>query len=374
MVRDKETAVPRRIDGWVLAAVCALLGLYVLNLGAGFHGYGLNWVHGTRLTAEPFLLLLYGFTVREPRRTYRAAIRSMALTACAVAAYGLLQQLAGAGRLIAWGYSYSLQVRLLPNGLLRSFGTLDDPFAYAALLLLAFAVTLFGIRRTSSAVPVGIVILLGLAVSYVRTAAVICVALIGLTLLMRKHTVQAFTLLAVSFFAGIILAVAASTHGATESRTVRGASPDIYLTLNGRTTAWKAALGGPLTLPFGRGVGTVGRAAQRAAFSVTQSSTATPTTVHAVDSGYFSTVADVGLVGLTVLLVLFGRLVALAARAARMRAREGWLALGLLTVMLFDALTRDSFAGFPTAFLGLLLVGLALANVPSAEARRGTVR
>jgi hypothetical protein len=29
--------------------------------------------------------------------------------------------------------------------------------------------------------------------------------------------------------------------------------------------------------------------------------------------------------------------------------------------MLLDAVTRDSFTGFPTAFLGMLLVGISLA-------------
>jgi len=39
----------------------------------------------------------------------------------------------------------------------------------------------------------------------------------------------------------------------------------------------------------------------------------------------------------------------------------GWLVLGWLTVMLVDAVTRASFTGFPTAFLGMLFVGLGIA-------------
>ena len=70
-----------------------------------------------------------------------------------------------------------------------------------------------------------------------------------------------------------------------------------------------------------------------------------------------------GFIGLAVLLALFGRLAALAIAGARQRSDAGWVALGLLTTLLLDALARSSFTGFPTAFLGLLLVGVALAAV-----------
>jgi hypothetical protein len=48
-----------------------------------------------------------------------------------------------------------------------------------------------------------------------------------------------------------------------------------------------------------------------------------------------------------------------------------WLALGWLTVLLVDALSRSSLTGFPTAFLALLLVGLALAA--AEQERKGPV-
>ena len=38
--------------------------------------------------------------------------------------------------------------------------------------------------------------------------------------------------------------------------------------------------------------------------------------------------------------------------------------------MLLDAVTRASFTGFPTAFLGLLLVGIALAAADEDERLR----
>jgi hypothetical protein len=38
-----------------------------------------------------------------------------------------------------------------------------------------------------------------------------------------------------------------------------------------------------------------------------------------------------------------------------------------LTVMLLDALTRESLTGFPTAYVGMLVVGLALSAAAAAR-------
>jgi hypothetical protein len=187
---------------------------------------------------------------------------------------------------------------------------------------------------------------------------VIVVALLGLWLARRRHAASAVLLLAAAVVAGIAFMV---TSSATETRTVRS-SPSLYLTLNGRTEVWSVTLAGPASWPFGRGVGVVGTAANRAQAGVVASATPGTNDLGAVDSGYFSTVADTGFVGLAVLLALFGRLVQLAARSARAGSPAGWVALGMLTVALLDALTRDSFTGFPTAYLGMLLTGLALAS------------
>jgi len=43
------------------------------------------------------------------------------------------------------------------------------------------------------------------------------------------------------------------------------------------------------------------------------------------------------------------------------------LAVGFLVVILLDAVTRDSFTGFPTAFLGMLLIGITLAAAHEIE-------
>lgn len=348
-------------DTVVLSAVGLLLTLYVFNLGGalGNEGFGLGWLHGVRLVAEPLLLLLVGLFAAEPRRMLRWAMASLVATAVVIAAYGVLQQILGPAGLAGLGYEYNTHIRWIGNQL-RSFGTLDGPFAYAAFLLLGVVAVLFWLRTGVLAAAAGTLIGVGLLLALVRSSAVIVVALLGLWLARRRYMATAAMLGATAVVGAAAFMV--SSSGATETKTVRS-SPSLYLTLNGRTEVWSVTLEGPSSWPFGRGVGVIGTAADRAAQSgVVASSSAEAEGQGAVDSGYLSTVADTGFVGLAVLLVLLGRLVQLGGRAARRGSRGGWVALGFLTVAMLDALTRDSFTGFPTAYLGMLLVGLALAG------------
>jgi len=70
---------------------------------------------------------------------------------------------------------------------------------------------------------------------------------------------------------------------------------------------------------------------------------------------------SVGVVGVALLAAFFVRVFERARAAARRGERSGWLAMGLLTVTTLDALTRESFTGFPTAYVALLLIGVAWA-------------
>src|SRR5919201_1712130 len=214
-------------DRWVLLAVGLLLGLYVVNVGGG---HGIAWAQGVRLTAEPLLLLIAGLTLANPRRTLRYAAASFVATACVAAAYGLWQQAVGKWALIGYGYSFTSQV--------RSYN---------------------GHRRSSLALGCGGLLLCGLAVSFVRTAALIMVALGGLWLARKGFTSSSVLVMAAAIASsGAILITGA---GATQTTSYQAGSTS--LTLNGRTSAWKTAPGPPSGWPFGRGVGKVGTAALR---------------------------------------------------------------------------------------------------------------
>jgi hypothetical protein len=356
-----------RVDRWVAVLVALLLALYVVNVGGGFHpdSFDIAWLHAVRLVAEPLALLLVGLSVDDPRRTFRWAMSSLIGTGCIVALVGFAQQVLGVDGLLRLGYTYDQLNRF--NDQIRSFGTLDDPFLYAAFLIMGLIGVVFWMRPGYLRIAVGALLLGGIAAGLVRTSIVIVAALVGLLLARRGHLTSALFLGAAALAGGLVLLV--STTSATETKTLQ-AGPSLYLTLNGRTDAWKVALGKPSTWPMGRGVGTVGTAAGRAEKSLIASNRPkTPGTAQAVvDSGYFSVIADVGVVGIAVLFALLARLGTLAAGAARRAQPEGWVALGVLIVLLIDALTRDSLIGFPTAYVGYLMIGLAIASSGGAAA------
>ena len=352
------------VDPLIVACVVALLVLYLVNIGGGFSrgAYDTAWLHGVRLTAEPLLLLLVGLTVERPRRVFQWAMGSLVATSFVVAIYGIVQQILGPSGLVALGYEWDVHIRVVGD-YLRSFGTMDDPFLYAAFLSFGLAGVLFWMRRGPLALLVGVTIAVGIAAGFVRTSALIIVALIGIWLAGQRRPVPAAALLGAAVIGSFAILLSGSS--ATESRTVRAGSggQNVYLTLNGRTEAWSVAVGGPIDWPFGRGVGEVGTAAERATFELSRSNEEVrESKVRAVDSGYFATVADVGFFGLAILLVLLGRLFMAGRTASAMGLTSGTVALAMLVVLALDALTRASFQGFPTAFVGLLIIGVALAS------------
>ena len=64
-------------DRYVGYLVLILLGLYVVDVGGG---HGAAWLQGVRLTGEPLLLLLVGWTLPDPRRNLRYALGALLLT------------------------------------------------------------------------------------------------------------------------------------------------------------------------------------------------------------------------------------------------------------------------------------------------------
>ncbi len=346
------------VDRLLIWLVVGFAGLYVVNLGGSIAGggHGIAWAQGVRLVGEPLILLTAGLALTNPKRTLDVALISLVGTGVAVALYGIYQQYVGDARLVGMGYSYQAQVRLI-GGHLRSFGTLDDPFAYAAFLLLALSAGLWWMRRGPLKTACMSVMALGLVLSYVRSAILITVALLAIWLLRTGRVAVGFSLLAATLAAGVAFLVAVS--GASQTHSVQ-AGPNAYITLNGRTSVWATVFSRPSKVPFGLGVGKVGTAAQRAQFGVVADPSKTTKSAIAVDSGYFATVADVGIVGLILLLMLFTRIIVLGVAATRLTGVAGWLVLGWVIVLMIDAVTRASFTGFPTAFLGMLLVGIGI--------------
>lgn len=367
VVQRSSQGRPQRGDFWVAAAAAVFAALYVVNVGG--LDWNLAWTHGVRLALEPLALLLVGLTLSDSRRTLNWAMVSLVVTAVFVAIVGIAQQVLGEWALYDLGYSFRVQLRTY-NDHLRSFGTLDEPFAYAAFLLLALAALVMWFRLSVYTLAAGGVIMTGLFFSFVRTALVVVLALGALWLARKGYTATSVFLMAVAAVSALVILIVSST--ATETRTVRTGSSS-FLTVNGRTEAWRLFLNDPKVWFLGHGVGKVGTAAERATYKLTQDPQEASRQI-AIDSGYFAAIADVGLLGLAAMLAIFGRLLIRARRFAIRGSPAGWLAIGFTAVLMIDAVTRASFTGFPTAFLALLLTGLALGAVlegdpDSAEAR-----
>src|SRR5207247_10747007 len=131
---------------------------------------------------------------------------------------------------------------------------------------------------------------------------VIYIAPSGRWLARKGYTSSSFLLMVAAIAA--MSSILVTGAGATQTRSYQSANSS--LTLNGRTSAWKAALGSPSAWPFGRGVGKVGTAAYRTTYTLVAGPNARAPS-RAVDSGYLATIADVGLVGVAVLPGLFAR-------------------------------------------------------------------
>lgn len=350
----KANSTPDRVrnDFWLGTLVATITALYLVNLGGRLE-WDLAWAHGVRLVSLPLFLLLVGLTLGS-KRTLDWALASLVATGCFVALVGLAQQYLGIVRLHDLGYEYDQQLRTIGDRF-RSFGTMDDPFLYATFLLFSLAAVLFWMRRGLLAYVAGGLLVAGLIPSFVRTALIIVVALVGLWLAREGQTTIAVLFLSAAFVVGAAVFVFAS--GGSETRKIRTAQGSSYLTINDRTKGWKIIFADRNAIGFGKGVGEVGTAAERASYTLTRDIEGDGEL--AVDSGYLATVADIGLVGLALLLLLFTRALSLARRAMSLGS-AGWLAAALLTIMMIDALTRASFTAYPNAFLGFLLVGLAI--------------
>jgi hypothetical protein len=366
VVQRSSQGQAQRGDFWIATCIAVFGTFYAVNIG-GLE-WDLAWAHGVRLGLEPLLLLLVGLAVNDPRRVLQWSMVSLVATATFVAAAGIAQQLLGMWRLYDYGYVFDFHLRTF-HGQLRSFGTLDEPFAYAAFLLLGLAALIIWFRFGIVTLAAGGIILTGLAFSFVRTALIVLLALLALSLARKHYTAMSLFLLGTATI--IAFAVLIVSSNTTESRTVRTGT-STFLTVNGRTESWRIFLGNPEVWVLGHGVGEVGTAAERATYTISQDRDDV-SEQRAVDSGYFAVIADVGILGLLVLLAIFGRVVGVSSRYARMGSRAAWLALALAAVLMIDAVTRASFTGFPTSFLAMLLIGVALGaaleGAPPAPAR-----
>lgn len=376
-LRDATSRL-RRPDPVLIVAVLAFIALYAINLGGD---HDINWANGARLVVEAFSLLLLGYLGPATERAWPWVVRVVIAMAVIESIAGLAQQVIGVDRLVnVFGYVYGAQVRQVTGGALRSFGTLDDPFNYAALVLLGFVVAINSRFPRPWKVPVVALIGLGVIVSFDRTDIVLLVLVIGLWLVRKNLRVAAASLVAATvLLAGLYVFSSSAAPGSDQNQL------SVLLSLNGRVNAWSIVLAQPDKLIGGDGVGTTGTGLARSQvtgivptvrFGPAASAASTQGgNLQSLDSSYLATLADVGLVGLVLLLFIAGRAVVLAARSTARGSSAGWIALGTVGLLFLDSTTRTSLTAFPFGYIGLYVLGAALAagEIQSALAGAGVV-
>lgn len=362
LVQRRQARRPIHADRLITGLLASVLALYVANIGGlitGETGYGVAWFQAIRLFNEPLALFVVGLTLREPQRTLAAARKAVIATGVGVALIGLAQQAIGSYGLHKLGFAYGDQIRTIGSQL-RSFGTLDDPFVYASYLLLALAVLLMSRQLRGYPTLLIAILAAGLMVSYVRTAAVVALAIIGLALARRGHGLLATLLVLLSIAAAFAVFAFASEQPTTRNVAINA---NTYMTLNGRTMLWRSRIGQPVDWAFGQGVGATGTAAQRARESLSgkvQVGASVKTSVN--DSAYLTLISDIGFIGLVVYIALLSRILALGRRAALAGYEFGWVVIAIVVVILIDGLSRESFTAYPTPYIAMLVAGLASAE------------
>jgi O-antigen ligase len=286
---------------------------------------------------------------------------------------GIAEQLLGPSRLVSsFGFPYNDVVEVV-HGLLRSFGTMLDPFNYAGLVAVGLVFALFGIRRGRVQVLVLALLFAGLLSAFVRTSAPIALALILLALVRGARVMSAAFILSAAVVALGAFLLFSQTSGPAGSTAT---------TLNGRTSEWSRVLHWRVLIA-GQGVGEVGsgvnRALQGSIYQVQKqgsqpTTTSTPAAAVSIDSSYLAVISDVGLPGLLLLLALVLMIAGTAVRAARSDATSGWIVLGLLLVLLIDGFTRSSLTQFPFGNIVWFLLGAGLARAERDVARATQAR
>lgn len=358
-------------DRRLVVLLAGFLLVYLVNPGGG-HGAG--WAFMTRLVVEGLLLFLVGYGSADGPASWRWAAGSAVAVGLLETAVGVWQQHVGLKALVEqYGYAYGQQVRATSGGQLRSFGTLDDPFNYAAIVLLGLVCAQHVLARPAMRRLVTACLAVGVFVSFDRTAFVL-VALFVLLQLGRRHRASAICLGLALAVAGVAVLATRPPDGRPTVVAVDDPSvPNTFLlSLNGRTTTWFQVVRNPSDLFFGRGTGAIGagaaRAGQPGVASVQryQPGVAPPVArnigLTSLDSSYVQTLADVGLAGLLVLLALLARTVALLRGRSRSSGRVTTATLWVVLLLLADGVTRTSLFAFPFGFMALYMIGCGLAQ------------
>lgn len=261
---------------------------------------------------------------------------------------GIWQQIVGAPRLVALGYSYNSTVRFT-GGFLRSFSTFKLPFDFgfylAMVIVIGLSVAMREPRRLRSILFFATlpIVATGLVFSFVRGAWLV----VGIGLVYMALTRYKWLLLG----APIALLALVVLPGDFATPALSGTS------FGERSQSWTSNIS-QIFGPLGHGIGTAGSAAEKAE--------ALKKLVNAYqpDNQYFKTSFEIGVVGLFFFIFLIvSAFLTARASATRLTGREQALAEGLTAHILgimAACFVATYFEIFPMDFFFWLLLGIVV--------------
>jgi hypothetical protein len=249
------------------------------------------------------------------------------------------------------GYDYVTTIRFA-GGILRSFSTFAEPFAFSfylmATLLVVTPVALADSKRLRNrlfllALPIYILALL---------ATVVRGGILGLGVGFAYLGFRKYRVLLAALPLAVVAVVVLGALGGSLSSTFSSGSSFVE-----RQTGWQENLIELTRHPFGVGIGTTGAAAATAAGEVPKPGIYNP------DNYYFKTVYELGVLGLWILVVFLASAFGWTRRAAsRASPRDGPLLDGITAFILgavVASLVANFFDSFPTDVDFAVLLGVA---------------
>ena len=354
-----RAAVRRPLPGWVPAVA----GMLALGLVSALVVGGLQAAWGLKIAYFFLLVAIVVWRCPFNRRERDALVTILMLTGFVTAVYGLAQQMLGTSGLAALGYQYNSTIRTT-RGLLRSFSSFDNPFAFGFFLML---VLLIGVphalaradRLRSRLFLVAMPLFVGaLASTFVRGAwvgLVVGLGYLGWTRFPRL-------LLGVPLvMVGVLLLPSSVSSAAFSSSS--GAQ---------RVTGWQANLSEVTRHPLGLGLGSSNAAAEKVAGTDAQRDR-----VYHPDNEYYRAIFELGVLGLWFTALLYASAFSSGrAGSANGDSEDGVFALAVSSSVLAAAaasMVATYLDTFPNNFYFWLLLAVVSTHGRSQDDAAGVV-
>jgi hypothetical protein len=352
--------------------LAVFLAFFMMLLLSGWDSDSAQYRAGARALLPSMLVLAAAAAIDISAVTARRILLTIFWLGAIEAAVGISLALMPIERLLDLGFEYAVQVREV-GFLLRAFGTFRDPFGFAHFTMVC-VIAMWAARRTlREALPpavlyAGIVVIAtGVVMSFVRDALVgTAVGISVCEIARRRFTWPVLGAIVLSAVALGALALAPTDQDFEVLRWDNAA--------NSRLAVWTDLLTELGTNPLGRGLGTVGAAAERALEDqghMTRDYDPEGQYVifyDPVDSQYVLFLMTGGVLAFGMFWAAVVSLV-LWVRRHMSRLDSPWTetltvaALGVLASLLVAGITRNILEEYPTGVIFWLVTGLLVATI-----------